>query len=98
MINDFIQSYVGRIWIFETNHATFVSCFGNVAMFVVCLFLGPAPFFQISPSLKLIQGMACLSAVGYSFVMVSTFSRIQAEVDKKGFPDDIETYLIVSGT
>ena len=66
-------------------------------MFVVCLFLGPAPFFQISPDLKLIQGMAALSAVGYSFVMVSTFSRAQAEVQKNGFSDDIETYLIISG-
>ena len=41
--------------------------------------------------------MAALSAVGYSFVMVSTFSRAQAEVQKNGFSDDIETYLIISG-
>ena len=67
-------------------------------MFVVCLLLGPAPFFKISPDLRLIQGMAALSAVGYSFVMVSTFSRAQSEVQKKGFSDDIETYLIISGT
>ena len=67
-------------------------------MVAVCLFLGPAPFLNLSPEVGLIQGMAGLGGIGYAFVMVSTFSRAQAEVLKKGFSDDIETYLMISGT
>ena len=81
----------------KTNYRTIMSCIGNMVMAVVCLFLGPAPFFNISPNVGLIQGMAGLGGVGYAFVMVSTFSRAQAEVLKKGFSDDIETYLMISG-
>ena len=66
-------------------------------MVIVCLFLGPAPFLNLSPTVGLIQGMAGLGGIGYAFVMVSTFSRAQAEVLKKGFSDDIETYLMISG-
>ena len=66
-------------------------------MAVVCLFLGPAPFLNLSPNVGLIQGMTGLGGIGYAFVMVSTFSRANAEVLKKGFSDDIETYLMISG-
>ena len=60
-------------------------------------FLGPAPFLNISTSVALIDGILALGGVGYAFVMVSTFSRAQSEVLKKGFSDDIETYLMISG-
>ena len=80
-----------------TNYHTIISCIGNMVMVVVCLFLGPAPFLNLSPEVGLIQGMAGLGGIGYAFVMVSTFSRAQAEVLKKGFSDDIETYLMISG-
>ena len=38
-----------------------------------------------------------LSAFGYAFVMVSTFGRAQKAAVQKGFPRDIDTYLIISG-
>ena len=38
-----------------------------------------------------------LAAFGYSFVMVSTFSRAQKAAIQQGFPQDIDTYLIMSG-
>ena len=60
-------------------------------------FLGPAPFLNIPSSVALIDGILALGGVGYAFVMVSTFSRAQSEVLKKGFSDDIETYLMISG-
>ena len=81
----------------KTNYRTIVSCFGNIVMVIVCLFLGPAPFLNLTPKVGLIQGMAGLGGIGYAFVIVSTFSRAQAEVLKKGFSDDIETYLMISG-
>ena len=66
-------------------------------MVITCLFLGPAPFFNLQTTVQLIEIMAALGGVGYAFVMVSTFSSANAEVLKKGFSDDIETYLMISG-
>ena len=48
--------------------------------------------------MSVIEGLAGVAGVGYAFVFVSTFSRSHAEVLKKGFLDDIDTYLMISGT
>ena len=67
-------------------------------MIITCLLLGPAPFLNITTNVGLIEGIAGLGGVGYALVMVSTFSRAQSEVIGKGFSDDIETYLMISGS
>ena len=36
-------------------------------------------------------------ALGYALVVVSTFGRVQAAALKKGFKDNIETYLLING-
>ena len=61
------------------------------------LFFGPAPFFSIEPQTSLIQGMSGLGGIGYAFVMVSTFSRAHSGAIDSGLPDNIETYLMISG-
>ena len=35
---------------------------------------------------------------GYAQVMVSTFGRAQSAAVRKGFNDDIDTYLLIAGT
>ena len=67
-------------------------------MVVACLFIGPAPFFYLQTNTALIQDMMGLAGLGYALVMVSTFSRAQSEALKNGFSDDIETYMMISGT
>ena len=61
------------------------------------LFIGPAPFINMGTNTGLIQGMLGLGGIGYAFVVISTFSRAQSEALRKGLPDDIETYLMISG-
>ena len=61
------------------------------------LFVGPAPFVNVKTSTGLIQGMMGLGGVGYAFVVVSTFTRAESEAIKKGFSDDLQTYLMISG-
>ena len=34
---------------------------------------------------------------GYALVMVSTFGRAQGAALRKGFKDDIDTYLLIAG-
>ena len=81
----------------KISSGTLISIIGNIVMVFTFTFLGPAPFLNISTSVALIDGILVLGGVGYAFVMVSTFSRAQSEVLKKGFSDDIETYLMISG-
>ena len=64
---------------------------------ITFLFFGPAPFLNIPTETSLIQGLAGLGGLGYAFVMISTFCRAQSGALEKGFADDIETYLMISG-
>jgi hypothetical protein len=43
------------------------------------------------------QGVMALMAIGLSLVMVSSFSRAQQSADRKGFVQDLETFLLISG-
>ena len=81
----------------KTTYPTLISLIGNVVMALSFLFFGPAPFFKVGTSTGLIQGMSCLGGIGYALVMVSTFSRAQSDALKRGFANDIETYLLISG-
>ena len=72
----------------KINSGTLISIIGNIVMVFTFTFLGPAPFLNISTSVALIDGILALGGVGYAFVMVSTFSRAQSEVLKKGFSDE----------
>ena len=81
----------------KTNHPTIVSVAGNMIMASSFLFFGPAPFFSIEPQTSLIQGMSGLGGIGYALVIVSTFSRAHSAAIDCGLPDNIETYLMISG-
>ena len=81
----------------KTNYKTLISWVGNLAMILTCQFIGPAPFFNLPTEMGVIIGMAGLGGTGYALVLVSTFSRAHSEALRKGFSDDIETYLMISG-
>ena len=61
------------------------------------LFLGPAPFIGLEPSVSLIQGVAGLIGFGSANVMVSSFLRAQRAAINQGFCDDITTYIFIAG-
>ena len=74
-----------------------VSLMGNMVMAGSFLFLGPAPFFDIPPTTLLIQIMIGVGGLGYALVMISTFTRAQNGALQRGYSDNIETYLMISG-
>ena len=55
-------------------------------------------FSFISIRVNLIYGMSALVGIGYALVMVSTFSRAHRAAMEKGYNDDIDTYIIISGS
>jgi hypothetical protein len=74
-----------------------VSVIGNTFMATAFLLIGPVPFIPINPTVPLIQGSLAIIGLGYGMVMVSTFGRSQRAAIRKGFNDDMDTYLIISG-
>ena len=45
----------------------------------------------------ILQGSVAIIGFGYALVMVSTFGRAQSAALRKGFNDDLDTYLLISG-
>ena len=62
------------------------------------MLIGPIPFLPLSPSVDLTWGAASIIGLGYGMVIVSTFGRSQRAAIKMGYSNDIDTYLIISGT
>lgn len=81
----------------KVKYPTLVSILGNTCMAVAFLLIGPVPFIDLEPTVPLIQGSIGIAGFGYALVMVSTFGRTQAAALEKGFKDDIETYILISG-
>ena len=76
---------------------TAVSLAGNLSLAVVLTLIGPLPFIPLEPSVPLVRGLMCLVGVGFSLVMVSTFSRAQTAPIRLGYQRDLSTYLLMSG-
>lgn len=74
-----------------------VSILGNVFMAVAFVFVGPLPWIPIQSSVDLLFGIGAWVGFSYTFCMVSTFSRAHGEAMRKGYNDDLSTYLILSG-
>lgn len=81
----------------KIKYPTVMSILGNVFMAVAFLFYGPVPFINVAPSVPIILAMGGLTGIGNGLIMVSTFGRAQSAAIRKGFNDDIDTYLICSG-
>jgi len=81
----------------RVKYPTLVSIIGNAFMVVAFVIMGPAPFINMEPTLLIIQIGISTFGFGYALVVVSTFGRAQSAAIQKGFKDDIETYLLISG-
>ena len=81
----------------KIRYLTIVSIMGNIFMVTAFILIGPLPFIPLEPSVSLIQGVMALFGLGYGMVMVSTFGRSQRAAIRKGYNDDMDTYLIISG-
>ena len=74
-----------------------ISVFGNLLLTISSLFLGQHSLLGLHKSFSFTQGMFTLFGCGYSLIFISTFDRIYRQTIAKGYSDNIETYLVVSG-
>lgn len=67
-------------------------------MALAMILVGPAPFLaSLHPTVSLIICSTGIIGFAYSQIMVSTFSRAFLAAMRMGCPDNIATYLMISG-
>ena len=71
--------------------------FGSLLTVTAFLLVGPVPFIPLKMSLPLCIGALLLHGIGFGAELVGTFSGTQRTALKNGFPDNINTYGLVSG-
>ena len=85
----------------KVSNPTLISIVGNNLLSTAFLLIGPVPFLShlLTASLNYEYGVVILFGVGYSLVMVSTFSRAITAVADLGFnQDDTSTQMMVMAT
>ncbi|RXG59967.1 MFS-type transporter SLC18B1 [Armadillidium vulgare] len=79
------------------NPRIYLNSFGSFAYALSFLFVGPAPFFPLEPTLPIVIGALLCHGVGFGAELVATFGGTQREAIKRGFPDNLDTYGLISG-
>ncbi len=66
-------------------------------MALVFIIIGPAPYLDVEPSFGLSVASTVVAGLGYGLVLVASFSRAHRAAIHRGFDDDINSYLIITG-
>ncbi|KAK8750477.1 hypothetical protein OTU49_014848 [Cherax quadricarinatus] len=75
----------------------FVVIFGALVVMAAFIIIGPAPFLPIPTTLPLCIIALVLHGTGFGAELVATFTSAHRDAVQNGFPDDIQTYGLVSG-
>ncbi|MCL4147365.1 UNVERIFIED_CONTAM: hypothetical protein GTU68_030223, partial [Idotea baltica] len=70
---------------------------GSLLTTLSFLLVGPAPFLPFETTLPLCIGALLCHGIGFGAELVGTFSGTQREALKRDFPDNLDTYGLVSG-
>lgn len=74
-----------------------VVIFGSVVVMSAFILIGPSPFLPIPTTLPLCIVALVLHGTGFGAELVATFTSAHRDAVANGFPDDIDTYGLVSG-
>ncbi len=77
---------------------TLLSVSGNLAMLSGMSLVGPLRPLPLRPSRLLAFVAAAYNGVGYAVGMVASIARSKAAAVEGGFPDDLNTFLVLTGT
>lgn len=74
-----------------------VTAFSSVLVIVGFSLIGPLPFLGITPSLGLISFALVIHGIGFGGEVVAAFVDAHREAVYNGFPDNLDTYSMISG-
>ncbi|XP_014668059.1 PREDICTED: MFS-type transporter SLC18B1-like [Priapulus caudatus] len=78
-------------------HAKWFMSAGCVACFIGTIFIGPSPIFNLPSSVWITVMSLCFMGVGVGLQLVPPFKDCLVQALDHGFPDNFETYGLVSG-
>ncbi|XP_064112403.1 MFS-type transporter SLC18B1-like [Macrobrachium nipponense] len=86
-------------WLCDKHiNPTIVVIFGAFVIVTSFLMVGPAPFLPIGPiTIPVCIVALILHGIGFGAELVATFTSAHRDAVANGFPDDIQTYGMVSG-
>lgn len=82
----------------KIHRANWMSLVGNVFVGLCLLIIGPIPHLEIEPSFELIVAAMGFIGFGLAAVLVSTFTRAQTTGVKLCDENDIQSFLMISGS
>lgn len=100
IINGVMYALSAPVWGWLCDHyvrpkaVSFVSAILVVIGFVM---VGPAPFIRAEPTVSLVCWALVIHGLGFGGEVVAGFADLHREAIRIGFPDNIETYGVVSG-
>ena len=83
------------------KYPVWLSILGNSLLITSFTFLGPAPSLQnsIRPSLGYMYGIITIFGVGYSLIMITTFTRALRAMKALGYDtEETNTQMVATGT
>jgi len=100
VINGGVYAFSAPIWGYMCDKrlpGKLVTAIGAVFISISFLFLGPVPFIPLETSFGLCIGSLVLHAIGFAAQLVAGFSVAHREAILNGFPDNLDTYALISG-
>jgi len=84
-------------WLCDKNvDPRLVTTIGSGFVAVSFLFLGPAPFFPFTTNFVVCILSLVVHGVGFAAILVSGFALAHREAVAYGFPDNLNTYALIS--
>ena len=78
-------------------HPTIINVLGAFIVVLAFTLLGPASFIPLPPNYELSVASMVLQGIGFAAILVSSFTIAHKEAIRNGFPDNLQTYGLVSG-
>uniref|UniRef100_T1J6T4 Major facilitator superfamily (MFS) profile domain-containing protein n=1 Tax=Strigamia maritima TaxID=126957 RepID=T1J6T4_STRMM len=91
------STFVSGILADKYVHPMIICAAGGALISIAFLFLGPASFFHIKPTLWLVIVCLVLHGFGLGAEYIAAFINCNKEAIRHGFPENIETYGLISG-
>ena len=93
----FVSNSVSGYFADKLVYPTILSISGNIGLVIAFIFIGPLPFIHIEPEIDIIRGSFAIIGISTGMVEPSTFTRIHAGAICADFPQNSETYRLVTG-
>ena len=100
MVNGGVYALCAPIWGYMCDKKlppNVVTALGSVLITISFTFLGPAPFIPIPTMYEVCVAMLVIHGMGFAAELVAGFSSAHREAVRNGFPDNLDTYALISG-